>query len=67
MWVWVWVKFDRRENKKIDVVRENGKLRWEKKKKKKGIHMGDRKEIIIIITIIKKELFRWEWENLPIQ
>ena len=29
-----------------------------RKKKKKGIDMGDREEIIIIITIIKKELFR---------
>ena len=41
-----------------------GERNWEidmRKKKKKGIDMGDREEIIIIITIIKKELFRWEW------
>ena len=48
-----------------------GERKWEiemrKKKKKKGIEMGEREEIIIIITIIKKELFRWLWENSPIQ
>ena len=46
-----------RKNRKIDVVRESGKLRWEKKgrrvvrekywdeKKKKRIDMGEREEI----------------------
>ena len=45
------------KNRKIDVVRESGKLRWEKKgrhvwwerniemRKKKGIDMGEREEI----------------------
>ena len=28
------------------------------RKKKRGIDMGDREEIILLITIIKKELFR---------
>ena len=27
----VWVNFEIRKNRKIDVVRESGKLRWEKK------------------------------------
>ena len=40
---------------------------WDEKKKKKRIDMGEREEIIIILTIIKNELFRWEWENLAIQ
>ena len=47
----------REKNRKIDVVRESGKLRWEKKgrhvwwerniemRKKKGIDMGEREEI----------------------
>ena len=33
-----------RENRKIDVMRESVKLRWEKKKKKR-IGMGEREEI----------------------
>ena len=54
----VWVNFEMRKNRKIDVVRESGILRWEKKgrhvwwkrniemrKKKKGIDMGEREEI----------------------
>ena len=32
-----------KENRKIDVVRESGKLRWERKKKR--IDMGEREEI----------------------
>ena len=52
----VWVNFEIRKNRKIDVVRESGKLRWEKKgrrvvrekywdEKKKRIDMGEREEI----------------------
>ena len=37
----MWVNFEMRKNRKIDVVRESGKLRWEKK----GIDMGEREEI----------------------
>ena len=41
VWVWEWVQLDRRENKKIDMVRESGKLRWEKKKDRHGWEKGN--------------------------